>query len=449
MNAHPFADLALIVQRGNRTDREDAVLPIRATHPVFPFECRLRLDRAQPAFDGPCPVIGMQRAGPAEFLVFVAGLAGQRGPGPLFPHHPAIGGVGPQDAVDRVHGGAETVVAVAQPDFGLLAILDVDQDHVDAVDPTVARPARQAAHLEGPGAVAGQAHVRIDIDRFACKGAVQHVFGLGGLADAQDVADPLADHLVVGDAKHIQIALVGETEGQRAVEKAHQDRQGIGQVIKFGSAFGQGFARPDGFGDVQDGAQHAVHAAAVLVVDGGIEQVEDHVLGRAVAVQHHPLFPEGLHLSTKAAFQDPAVEIADFRPDPMHRAAQGARMVIARDLHVAVVVDHHMVRPPHQHLRNGRIDQRIDLDPQVLGPAVDLPQRGARPVETPYQFAADAATDGPRTGRQLCRHHAPSNPGQAPETRLGLRRLQDATMRQGDQSTKINRGGFSPPPVRT
>ena len=175
----------------------------------------------------------------------------------------------------------------------------------------------------------------------------------------------------MGDAEHLKKALVGKTEDQRPVQKAHQDRQGVGQMVKLGPAFGQGVAGANRFGDFQDGAQDAVHARAGFVIDRRIEQIKDHILGDAVAVQHHRLFAERLHLALEPAFQRGAVEIPDLGPDGLDRATQGARVAIARDLGITVVIDHHMIRPPDQHLRDGRIDQRIDLDPQMPGPLLD------------------------------------------------------------------------------
>ncbi|MNL41494.1 hypothetical protein D3C87_1639040 [compost metagenome] len=123
-----------------------------------------------------------------------------------------------------------------------------------------------------------------------------------------------------------------------------------------------------------------------------------------MAMQCHRLVAEGLHFAAKAGFENFSVPVPDLRPDAGNGAAERAGMITAGDFDVTVVVDHHMVIAPHKHLRDGRIDNRIDLYSQMLRPFGNRSERGLRPVECADKFPRFASANRPMGGYDLIVH---------------------------------------------
>ena len=137
VDADPFLDLALRVEDRQGADREGAPGAVMATHAMLVDIHGFRRHRGVPCLDARVAIVRMDRVGPAVILIGVVALSRERRPAGLLAEHPSVGAVGPENAMDRVHGGAETTVARDE--------LAVDRDPDAVVD--------DGAHHAADGAV--------------------------------------------------------------------------------------------------------------------------------------------------------------------------------------------------------------------------------------------------------------------------------------------------------
>ncbi|MNI08852.1 hypothetical protein D3C73_619020 [compost metagenome] len=167
MDSDPFLDLAIRTDDRHTADREGAVDAIMAQNPVLPDIGGLGGNRGLPAGYGSGTVIRMHGIRPAIALIFLRGLTGQGRPAGLFAEHASIRRVRPQYAMDGVDGRPEAVVAAAKRGFRALAGLDIDDQHIDAVNLALRRAARHITHFRRPSFTVGSADHRVIDDRLA------------------------------------------------------------------------------------------------------------------------------------------------------------------------------------------------------------------------------------------------------------------------------------------
>ncbi|MNS90096.1 hypothetical protein D3C72_1241300 [compost metagenome] len=198
-------------------------------HAVFPDIGRLFRDRAVPAFDRPLPVLRVDGVRPAKALIFFRSLARQRRPGRLLAQHPAIGAVGPQHAVHRIHRRTETVVADEDFLFRALAVLDIDDQHIDAIDGAIRDIARHIADFGGAHGAVGPADHGVGNDLLAGERTIQ--IGPARLKKrlADDFGNAAADHLLGTAAEPFQVAVIGEFINVITIDIPDQNGQGIGE----------------------------------------------------------------------------------------------------------------------------------------------------------------------------------------------------------------------------
>ncbi|MNN19450.1 hypothetical protein D3C81_1326930 [compost metagenome] len=141
-------------------------------------------------------------------------------------------------------------------------------------------------------------------------------------------------------------------------------------------------------------AQHAIDLA-IGAMHGRVIQVETDIRALAIAQQRQTAFAVHLGLAAQSRFEDMRVPVPDFGPDGRHRAAQRRRMARPGDLDVVVVVNHHVLRAPHQHHRHRRIEHDVDAGAQMGGPAIERAQAGGGPVALAHQLAHISAAARP------------------------------------------------------
>ncbi len=132
VDTNPFGNLAIRPDDRHRPDGKVSPHPVMPAHPVLEDEDGAGLHRRPPGCHAGSGILGMHGIGPAITLIGLPRLAGERGPAGLVPGHAAIGAVGPENAVHRIHSGAETLVAGGQLPLGLHPLRGLQHGAQDA-----------------------------------------------------------------------------------------------------------------------------------------------------------------------------------------------------------------------------------------------------------------------------------------------------------------------------
>ncbi len=228
-------------------------------------------------------------------------------------------------------------------DIGLARTIDLVQQVVEAL---VGQLREGLAHAEAQQRTA------------AGNGAVGFV-GIG-----VDVRRPFQDG---GEARHL---------GQHRLHPL---------ALGAGAAFGQ-----HAFGGFDDDGDNAGGLAA-FVEHRRIVEIHPPRLGLAPARQHQVLVAVFQRAAGQADLHDIVVKVGDLGPALAHLGAQQARMAVAGEHRIGVVVQHDAVFVPQHDDRHGRHQQQVDGGAQRLRPRGDGADRGLRPVvrrDQPAGFAA-------------------------------------------------------------
>lgn len=305
----------------------------------------------------------------------------------------------------------EIVGVVLKCGLGRALLGNVGMDANPFLDLTAAIEDRHGADRKGAVLAVMATHAMlVDIGRLGGNGVLPGDDGGCAIIGVHGIRPAIA--LVVGKAlagkacpaglraDHPAVRTIGPEDTVDRIDGRPEALVAAGKIL---AALCQIRNRPDLLGIFKNGTEHAVDPA-LLAVDRRIEEIENHVFRRAIAAQRHRLVAEGLHFAAKTGSQNAAVPVPYLRPDARNRAAEGSRVVIAGDIDIAVIVDHHMIGTPHENLRDGRIDHGIDLDAQVLRPLVDRPKGRCRPIELANTVAGFASTNWPLDGHGLLRH---------------------------------------------
>ena len=114
VNADPLLDRAVSLENRHGADGEQAIPTAGPADAVFEHEGRSPADGVFPGRDRHLAVVGVDGCRPTEAAILGLRLASQRFPAALLPSHAAIGGVGPDDAIDGADCGLEPLLARLQ-----------------------------------------------------------------------------------------------------------------------------------------------------------------------------------------------------------------------------------------------------------------------------------------------------------------------------------------------
>ena len=252
VHAHPFANGAARIDEGNCADRKIAPFAVAAPHSMLEHEWFALAHGVEPRVYRRLSILRMHRARPSEALIVVELLSGQRRPAQLFTPHLAFGGIRPQHALHRIHGGAKALLALDERVLrsSLRGGVAKDENHAQEL---AAVEYRSAGILDGMfSTVAG------DQDRVIGEsddGALPQHLGDRAFHGCARVLVQDLEHLIerqaprssfrpagqlLGDAVH-EADVAGDIRGNDRISDAAQDRR----QILFGAAQPTGVALGD------------------------------------------------------------------------------------------------------------------------------------------------------------------------------------------------------------